>query len=32
VGMDQKEWYIGNEVVAKKQFLKVEHPVVAGRI
>lgn len=32
VGMDQKEWYIGQEVVAKKQFLNVEYPVVAGRI
>jgi len=32
VGMDQKEWYIGNEVVAKKQFLNVEYPVEQGRI
>jgi actin-related protein len=32
VGMDQKEWYIGEEVVSKKQFLNVEYPVVGGRI
>lgn len=32
VGMDQKEWYIGQEAIAKKQFLNLEYPVKAGRI
>jgi hypothetical protein len=32
VGMDQKEWYIGEEALSKKQFLNMEYPVVGGRI
>ena len=32
IGMDQKEWYIGAEARAKKQFLNMVEPVVAGHI
>jgi actin beta/gamma 1/actin len=32
VGMDQKEWYIGEEVKSKREFLNLEYPVVQGRI
>jgi actin len=32
IGMDQKEWYIGNEAVAKKAMLNFHEPVIAGRV
>ena len=32
VGMDQKEWYIGAEVLQKKALLNVERPVKKGVI
>jgi actin len=32
IGMDQKEWYIGQEALSKKAFLEFHAPVVAGRV
>ena len=32
VGMDQKDWYIGDEAVEKAQHLILRHPVEKGRI
>lgn len=32
VGMDQKEFYIGNEAIEKKKFLNIEYPIEKGRI
>lgn len=32
IGMDQKEWYIGAEALAKKALLDFRSPVVAGRV
>lgn len=32
IGMDQKEWYIGNEALSKKALLEFHEPVVAGRV
>lgn len=32
VGMDQKDWYIGDEAIEKKQHLNLEYPVEKGRI
>ena len=32
VGMDQKEFYIGNEAIEKKKFLKMRYPIEKGRI
>ena len=32
IGMDQKEWYIGQEALSKKALLEFHEPVVAGRV
>ena len=32
VGMDQKDFYIGNEAIEKKKFLNMKYPVQQGRI
>lgn len=32
VGMDQKDYYIGNEALSKKNLLEMSEPVVAGVI
>ena len=32
VGMDQKEWYIGQEAIEKQQHLNLRYPVEKGRI
>ena len=32
VGMDQKEWFIGEEALEKSNLLNLKHPVAKGRI
>lgn len=32
VGMDQKEFYVGNEAASKESLLEISHPLKKGQI